>query len=147
MAGLLACAAPFAHCLTVFGTEQQCLARAVYYEARGQTVLAQRAVALVVLNRWQAGWAPTVCGVVYQPHQFSWTKQPQPKPRGPAWQRAQQIAQQALQGARWQLPNFRATHFHNRSVKPQWVRGLQRVAAIEGHVFYAKRLPSNTAQR
>lgn len=59
----------------LFADEIQCLAEAMYFEARGEGVTGQEAVALVTLNRTRAaGFPKTVCGVVYQKGQYAWTR-------------------------------------------------------------------------
>src|SRR5262249_58140344 len=46
---------------------EKCLAEAIYFEARGEAVRGQMAVAQVVLNRvFSEKYPNTVCGVVYQ---------------------------------------------------------------------------------
>lgn len=54
-----------------------CLAKAIFYEARGESYTGKKMVANVVLNRTRYGkpFANTICKVVYQPNQFSWTKE------------------------------------------------------------------------
>ena len=121
-----------------------CLTEAVYYEARGETVAGQAAVAQVVLNRVRHPSFPkTVCGVVFQgAHadggcQFSFacdgsTRQP----REPAaWRQAEKIAARALEG--FVMPSVgSATHFHVAGLDPGWGPRLLRVAQIGLHVFY-----------
>ena len=56
--------------------EVECLAKTIYFESRGESLQGQMAVAWVTLNRTKSEkFAPTVCGVVYQPKQYSWVKQ------------------------------------------------------------------------
>jgi N-acetylmuramoyl-L-alanine amidase len=51
-----------------------CMVQNVYFEARGENALGQAAVAHVTLNRVKSPAYPdSVCGVVWQPGQFSWT--------------------------------------------------------------------------
>jgi N-acetylmuramoyl-L-alanine amidase len=114
-----------------------CLARNVYFEARGEPLAGQYAVAEVTMNR--RGWGPfrkSLCAVVYEPGAFSWTGLRRiPEPRGPAWQSAQQVAAAVysqrhtptLHGARW---------YHAVYVKPEWAKDKQFVARIGRHVFY-----------
>jgi hypothetical protein len=121
----------------------ECLAEAVYFEARGETGAGQAAVAQVVLNRVRHPAFPkTVCGVVYQgakSHgcQFSFacdgrTEQAQ---EGAAWRRARQVAARALAGV--VAPQVgAATHFHAAGVQPGWGPSLRRVAQVGLHVFY-----------
>ena len=55
----------------------ECLVSNIYFEARGESRLGQLAVANVTLNRWRDGrFASSICGVVWQPGQFSWTLDP-----------------------------------------------------------------------
>lgn len=129
----------------------RCLAEAVYYEAKTQTVQGQLAVAQVVLNRRKSFAFPSsICAVVYQKRgktcQFSWTCNAalRAKPKDPLlWAVAEQVAVYSLKG---QLdPTRGATYFHATHVKPNW-RHLKRSARIGGHIFYTdpseKRLAS-----
>lgn len=113
--------------------EVNCLARAIYYEARGESPKGRLAVAYVVLNRVQSPDFPsTVCGVIHQPKQFSWARLKHPKVNYTAWVAAKQTAIGAL--ATHSSSNFRALYFHNLTVKPRWKRKL--IAKIGNHKFY-----------
>lgn len=112
--------------------EFNCLVRNVYYEARGQTLEGQVAVAKVTLNRLKTH-APTICRVVYQPYQFSWTMKPITKGIDKvAWKSAEKAAIIA-----YNMEGFNATHYHNFSVKPKW--GLEKVGVIGNHIFYQQK--------
>jgi spore germination cell wall hydrolase CwlJ-like protein len=120
-----------------------CLAQAVYFEARGESRDGQAAVAQVVLNRVKHPAFPnTVCGVVYQGVkgrgcQFSFTCDGRAeRPReGAAWRRARRVAARALAGV--VVPQIgQATHFHAARVQPGWGPGFARVAQVGLHVFY-----------
>lgn len=121
-----------------------CLTRAVYYEARGETPSGQAAVAQVVLNRVRHPAFPkTVCGVVFQRTQggqscqFSFACDGSQKTRRDsiAWHRAERVAARALDGAvMTSIGN--ATHFHTTHVAPEWGNSLLQVAQIGLHVFY-----------
>jgi spore germination cell wall hydrolase CwlJ-like protein len=125
-----------------------CLAQAVYYEARSESVDGQRAVAQVVLNRLShPAYPATVCGVVYQGPmkrgggcQFTFTCDGSMTnaPRGPGWEEARRIAADALSGQVF-APVGHATHYHTLSVFPTWAPSLIKSAIIGNHVFY--RLP------
>lgn len=112
-----------------------CLALNIYHESRGESLAGQAAVALVTLNRVHSPhWPRTVCGVVYQPRQFSWTLQrhkPVHDPR--AWQTAVAVARAAVEG---RFQHFSATHFHTHQVRPHWRKKLEVVTTIGNHIFY-----------
>ena len=125
-------------------TERACLARAIYYEARGEEMGGQIAVAQVVLNRARSKkWPDTICGVVNQgiergeKCQFSFAcfSHLSP-PSGEMWDQAQQVADQALSGQAWLRELVDATYYHTTSVAPVWRLGLSEVATIGTHVFY-----------
>jgi N-acetylmuramoyl-L-alanine amidase len=116
--------------------ELQCMAGAVYFEAKGEPLSGQLAVAEVILNRSKSGRFPKgVCSVVTQPGQFSFV-------RGghvPAIAQTKQyrtavaVARVALADA-WDSPATGAMYFHARRVAPSWHR--VQVAAIGNHLFY-----------
>ena len=117
--------------------ETDCLARAVYWESKGEPLVGQLAVAEVIINRSNSGrFASTVCGVVRQPGQFSFVHRgsiPAAPRASRDWHTAVAIAQIAMQDlADSSAP--RALFFHARRVHPGW--RLTRVAAVGNHVFY-----------
>lgn len=112
-----------------------CLTQNVYYEARAEPRAGKLAVALVTLNRTEDKRFPsTICGVVFQKKQFSWTTSYN---KGginmPQWRLSQEAALEAYMN-RDILGNFKATHFHNTTVNPRWK--LRKVAKISNHIFY-----------
>ncbi|HEY0411872.1 MAG TPA: cell wall hydrolase [Allosphingosinicella sp.] len=118
--------------------QEECLAGAVYFEAKGEPLKGQLSVAEVILNRARSGRFPaTACGVVKQRGQFSFVRRGgfPPIARGSAaWRKAVAIAHVAIEDlADGAAP--RALFFHARSVAPGW-RGLTRVASVGNHVFY-----------
>ncbi len=122
---------------TISDPEAECLARAVYWESKGEPLAGQLAVAEVIINRAESGrFASTLCGVVRQPAQFSFVRRgyiPQPPSASRDWRIAVAIAQIALQDlADGAAP--RALYFHARRVNPGWRR--TRVATVGNHVFY-----------
>ncbi len=133
--------------------ERQCLAEAIYYEARGESFAGQLAVAEVVLNRVRhRAYPETVCGVVYQGServtgcQFSFTCDGslERAAQGRAWRRAELVADHALMG--FARPMTRsATHYHTTEVDPVWNASLVQTRRIGAHIFY--RIPSPSERR
>ncbi|HYI40490.1 MAG TPA: cell wall hydrolase [Allosphingosinicella sp.] len=126
----------------------QCLAEAIYYEARSESEDGQRAVAQVVLNRVRhPAWPGTVCGVVYQGPmragggcQFTFTCDGAllRMPYGADWARARRLASEALAGQVF-APVGLATNYHTHQVLPDWAFRLPKATVIGNHIFY--RLP------
>lgn len=114
-----------------------CLARNVYYEARGESLAGQYAVAEVTMNRKASlGYPKTVCEVVFQKDAFSWTAMRSlDEPSGEAWQRALKVAQDVYYGSR-PTGLHGATHYHATYVTPDWSSERERIARIGRHVFY-----------
>lgn len=116
----------------------ECLAKNIYFEARGESRQGKIAVAQVTLNRviHQAEFHKTICGVVYQKDQFSWTNLPKQTVRDlQQWEESLHIAKGVLTG-RMFLPNFDALYFHASYVKPQWRATKQYISTIGKHIFY-----------
>jgi spore germination cell wall hydrolase CwlJ-like protein len=125
-------------------TQLDCLAEAIYYEARSESLRGQLAVAEVVMNRvHDARFPKTVCGVVYQGHyrdtgcQFTFTCDGslRNKPSGDAWDRARVIALHVSMGLAKPVTN-KATHYHTDYVNPYWAAGLVETAVVGKHIFY-----------
>jgi spore germination cell wall hydrolase CwlJ-like protein len=149
VAGAIERALPFKSGLSLADSTQyaealNCLTTAVYYEAGGESVRGQKAVAQVVLNRVRHPAFPsTICGVVYQGSelvsgcQFSFTCDGSlataPSRRG--WERARRIAERALAGQVEDSVGL-ATHFHANWVVPYWAPNLDKIATVGAHVFY-----------
>ncbi|CAH1648698.1 MAG: cell wall hydrolase [Chelatococcus sp.] len=128
--------------------EEQCLAEAVYFEARGETDQGQAAVAQVVLNRAKSGLYPsTICGVVYQNRhrykacQFSFACEGRSlriTEQGP-WQRARRVASEVLRGKVYLSEVGGSTHYHADYVRPYWAKRLKKMDVIGRHIFYKLR--------
>lgn len=118
-------------------TEMQCLASAIFYEARSESLAGKLAVARVVINRSESGRFPrSLCGVVTQPGQFSFVRGgriPSVSPTAAAWNNSVGIARIAMADS-WKSSAEGALFFHARRVSPGWAR--QRLAQIDNHVFY-----------
>jgi len=121
------------------GAEEDCLANAVYFEARGESLEGQLAVAEVVMNRARSGRYPaTWCGVVTQRSQFSFVRGgviPAANRGSDAWRRAVAIARIAQQGSTRMLA-ANVLWYHANYVAPSWGRRLARSSVIGAHIFY-----------
>jgi spore germination cell wall hydrolase CwlJ-like protein len=117
--------------------ELACLAGAIYFEAKGETLAGQLAVGRVIVARAKSGRFPaSYCGVVYQRSQFSFIQghgMPAINKSGRAWAEAARIARIAHEGS-WKSPVEGALFFHAARVSPNW--RLTRLARIDNHVFY-----------
>ncbi len=131
----------------------QCMTMAIYYEARSEANVGQRAVAQVVLNRVAHPTYPnSVCGVVFQGSerrtgcQFSFTCDGSlaKRPNRIFWDRARGVAASALAGNVY-APVGYATHYHTLAVNPYWAPSLQTVGVIGFHRFYRWKGQAGTA--
>lgn len=123
----------------VLDEQLRCLAGAIYFEARGEPLAGQLAVAEVIVNRAASGRFPaSYCGVVTQRSQFSFVKGgriPAAPTGSPVYQRAKAIAQIAHRNL-WSSDAKDALYFHARHVSPAWSGRKQAAARIHNHVFY-----------
>jgi spore germination cell wall hydrolase CwlJ-like protein len=127
---------------------EKCLANAIYFEARGEPVRGQMAVAQVVMNRVFSGFYPNdVCGVVYQNANRRLACQFTFACDGirdvvsdlEAWDRAKRIAKDTLDGKLWLPEISKATHYHATWVHPWWVRTMKKMHKLGVHTFYRPR--------
>ncbi len=127
---------------------EKCLANAVYFEARGEPVRGQIAVAQVVMNRVFSPFYPdNVCGVVYQnanrrnacQFTFACDGIPDVVTEPDAWARAERIAHDMLDGKLWMPQVAKSTHYHAYWVHPSWVHEMRKVFKIGVHTFYRPR--------
>ena len=119
--------------------EANCIAVAVYHEARGETLEGQLAVARVIMNRASSGQYPNSwCGVVKQPWQFSFVHNgrfPSVDQNSMAWHNALGVTRLAINNAVPSLSND-VLWYHANYVAPSWGRRLTRVRQIGAHIFY-----------
>ena len=117
--------------------ELECLAGAIYFESKSESLKGQLAVGHVIANRAASGRFPSsYCGVVYQRSQFSFVRggsMPRIARSGTQWKNAVAIAQIVDQKLA-PTPVSKALFFHARRVSPGW--RLTRVATLGNHVFY-----------
>ncbi|HXC10497.1 MAG TPA: cell wall hydrolase [Steroidobacteraceae bacterium] len=128
-------------------TDLECLAENIYFEARGEPLDGQYAVAEVTLNRTRADHFPhTVCGVVHETRwdpsrgrfvaDFSWTELGALSPQGGAdWKQAMAVASAAYDDQH-ELLVPGALFYHATSVHPAWSKTRKAVATIGKHIFY-----------
>lgn len=122
---------------------QQCLAKAVYFEARGEDEVSQRAVADVVINRVEHPDFPdSVCEVIQDggekpPCQFSWwCDGKSDDPTEPeAWEQAQSVAQEVIQEPEKDVTDG-AVFFHSAGQTPAWGDEMEPVGQIGSHMYY-----------
>jgi len=126
------------------GDEWRCLAEALYFEARGETVKGQFAVAEVILNRVASQRFPgSVCDVINQGTgkryacQFTYTCDGRPEniSEHGSWERVGKVAAAMLRGAPRVLTKG-ATHYHTTAVNPNWAQVYNRTARYGTHIFY-----------
>ncbi|MCO5144729.1 MAG: cell wall hydrolase [Aquamicrobium sp.] len=125
--------------------EQKCLAEGIYFEARGEDVKGQAAVAQVILNRVRnPAYPSTICGVVYQ--NKSWRNRCQfsfacdgtrPRVRSQQHYRMAQEVAMAVTAGKVFIPEVgSATHYHATYVNPRWARTMEKMKKIGLHIFY-----------
>lgn len=125
--------------------EQRCLTAGIYFEARGEPVKGQAAVAQVILNRVRNPTYPnTICGVVYQNKhwrnrcQFSFAcDRIKDRVRDTQrWSIAKYVARETTEGRIWLKEVGSSTHYHATYVRPKWARQMKKVGRIGLHIFY-----------
>jgi len=138
---------------TVDFTQLKCIATGIFYEARHEHIDGQAAVARVILNRVNHGFAPTPCKVVYQVNyfhkgedrpkvkvcQFSWVCDNISKPneKDPKFKKAMQVAYDVLVLDKYKTVVTKNTlFFHATHVDPEW--RYKKIKKIGNHIFYAK---------
>ncbi len=124
----------------LYGEQLGCLAMNIYQEARGEADEGKLAVGAVTMNRVKSKHYPnSICEVVWQPKQFSWTslkvKYHVPKDLD-AWVEALEMAELFMQGE-VQTEVGDATHYHATSVSPDWMDKNQLIAQLGNHLFYS----------
>jgi hypothetical protein len=126
----------------------RCLTQALYFEARGENLLGQVAVAEVILNRVDSKSYPrSVCGVIQQGQskrnacQFSFICDGKVEHIGDreAFEELGKVAWVMLEG-KPRILTGKATHYHAASVLPRWAKRLVRTARIGDHIFYRQGL-------
>jgi spore germination cell wall hydrolase CwlJ-like protein len=142
---------PTAKRVEVANGERECLAQAIYHEARGETAQGQLAVANVIVNRARSGKFPgSLCGVIYQNAdkgryrcQFTFACDGRDDAPGErrAWARSQELAQEVYAefatGEDVGVLPGSALYYHTTAVRPSWSNTFSRVATVDSHIFYS----------
>lgn len=136
------------HELPVFNDgdpEVQCLAENIYHEARNQSIEGMTAVAAVTINRMKSVDYPnTICEVIYEPYQFSWTIYGKEvridnAVDATAWDVSQDIAKKVLhEGVPYDMMGV--YYYHADYVNPKWALAKMEYTRIERHIFYKNRI-------
>lgn len=119
-------------------TAVTCLALNIYHEDRGGDIMSQMMVAQVTMNRVESSRYPdTVCGVVYDHKQFSWTNNPAGNhpAEAEAWRDSLFLAMDVLEDPSI-LPGSDASHYHADYVTPYWADDMQFLGRVGKHLFY-----------
>ena len=133
-------------------TELACMATAIYFEARGEPMVGQVAVAQVIMSRvYDERYPNTICEVVKQGYYYSWNPEiPIPdkcqfsfwcdgKPENikdeDAYFWATEVAQAVMVGTLYDTTQG-ATHYHAYYVQPSWSKKFTRTVRINDHIFY-----------
>lgn len=120
-----------------------CLAKNIFHEAGIEPEEGKYAVAQVTLNRVDNPKYPnTICEVVMDPYQFSWTNDRSKRwtrPKGPNWEESKRIAEKVIhQGYRYQgLENV--SYYHADYVQPKWALAMDVRGQVGRHIFYERR--------
>ena len=126
------------------GENWRCLSEALYFEARGETVKGQFAVAEVIMNRVKSARFPdSLCGVIRQGTgkryqcQFTYTCDGHAEviSDSQAFERVSKVARAVMDGVA-EDPTDGATHYHTTAVKPRWANVYKQTARIGVHIFY-----------
>lgn len=113
-----------------------CLAQALFFEARGEPAEGLQAVAATVFNRVEhADYASSICGVVYQPYQYSWTLIRENWARRPPTKFIR-LAKEFIQNRAKLQDQYPVTHYHHANIHPTWANTLEYITTIGQHKFY-----------
>lgn len=136
--------APTKYYVDGMSTALDCMTLNLYKEARGETLRGQQAVVKVVLNRVRAtNYEKDVCDIILAPKQFSWTitdmkngqllPEAMPDRNSKTWKKVRQVALDAMY-----TKDFTggATHYHEKSIQPDWSLKLSYVGEYGNHLFY-----------
>jgi len=111
---------------------EQCHVENIYHEARGEGWEGWALVKATVENRVDdSRWPSTVCGVVHQPKQFSWTINPNEVTDIDSWNRIVTFVKEGSHS------NFKgSTHYHTTSINPWWAKSYEYLGTVGHHKYY-----------
>lgn len=124
------------------GLERQilCMAKNIYHEARGESLKGQKAVFHVTFNRTKSKHYPkSICEVVYQYKQFSWTLDAKKRTSIPSNDpKFKEIMNNVVLWIEQDIPSpvGKSTHYHANYVKPYWKSDMKHHKTIDNHIFY-----------
>ena len=114
-------------------TQMNCLALVGYHEAKGESDRGMIAVMQVTMNRVKSEkFANTICGVVYSPNQYSWSKPNPPIKEPKQYERAKRLAYEVVNGKHHDISG-KALFFNSLHKQP---KGTVCTVRIGGHSFY-----------
>ena len=118
-----------------YADNYKCMVENVWHEARGEGVRGMHAVALVTMNRVKQR-NKTVCEVVYEPRQFSWTS----SATGDMIDNIKAVRKAVANVMTNSVSDFTkgATHYHANYVKPYWAEDMRQTVVVGKHIFYRK---------
>jgi spore germination cell wall hydrolase CwlJ-like protein len=118
---------------TLSKTQIECLSRVAYHEAKGESDRGMIAVMQVTMNRVKSEkFANTICGVVYSPNQYSWSKYNPPIKEPKQYERAKRLAYEVVNGKHHDISG-KALYFNSLHKQP---KGTVCTVRIGGHSFY-----------
>lgn len=126
--------------------DMECLQKNIFFEARNQEPIGMAMVGIVTLQRTKMPQYPsTICGVVYQRWQFSWTAEKKPKinmknaMEANAWRQSGEIARNLVKNANKLDALYKdVAYYHKTTIYPRWANAMQREFVLQDHVFYSK---------
>lgn len=132
--------------------DKKCIAANIFFEARNQGLAGMQAVGDVTMNRLHSKRYPnSVCGVVFQKKQFSWTHQVPnrkiqnallgvtknlSKKDAESLRLAHELAERTVEEQKSVLLPENVLHYHADYVKPKWASKMKRFTKIKSHIFY-----------
>lgn len=119
-----------------YNEELRCMTVNAYHEARGESKMGLLMVMDTVMERKASVRFPnTVCGVVHQKNQFSWTRNPQRITQWRTYNKIKKLAIEVLAG-KWKGLSGGSVFYHARRIKPFWSKSFTVTKTIDNHVFY-----------